>query len=646
MSSAKKMLLSAAGVGGAGLDIAEVFSTYLYTGDGSNGTAIVNGIDLSGEGGLVWRKKRAGSGTVPDHTWVDTERGRTKFVFSNSTAAEVTSSNSITSFNNNGFTIVDNNSYGQNLSSETYASWTFRKAEKFFDIVTYTGNGVHFREIPHNLGSTPGLIMIKCLNSVESWMVYHKDLAEDTGTTPSSAYSLSLNGTSAASTLTRFQYSQSDTVFKLAYQSSQTNANNNTYVAYLFAHNNNDGEFGPDSDQDIIKCGSYTGNGSTNGPVVTLGWEPQWLMYKNTNGTDSWQMVDTMRGMPFDSNTMRILKPNTTALEASNNPVAPTATGFQVKNAGGGNNDNGSTYVYMAIRAPMITPPKAATDVFLATAAASFNAFDVGFTTDLYTAAIRGGNSLNFLTSDRLRGDTKYLSTSMNAAEGTDSGGAANFDLQNSFDQGYSSSAQIRYNFKRAKNYIDVVAYNGNGTAGRTVAHSLGVAPEMMWVKRRSGVDNWTVYAGDATDVLRLNTSDATADASIGWNDTAPTASVFTVGSHNLVNGSGQTYIAYLFATLAGVSKVGSVSHSGSSTDVNCGFSNGARFVMLKRTDAAGDWYVWDSVRGIIAGNDPYLLLNLAPAEVTNTDYIDPLSSGFTITGDFADGDYIFYAIA
>jgi len=88
------------------------------------------------------------------------------------------------------------------------------------------------------------------------------------------------------------------------------------------------------------------------------------------------------------------------------------------------------------------------------------------------------------------------------------------------------------------------------------------------------------------------------------------------------------------------------VSHSGSSTDVNCGFSNGARFVMLKRTDATGGWYIWDSVRGIIAGNDPYLLLNSTAAEVTNTDYIDPLSTGFQISGAFTDGDYLFYAIA
>ena len=86
--------------------------------------------------------------------------------------------------------------------------------------------------------------------------------------------------------------------------------------------------------------------------------------------------------------------------------------------------------------------------------------------------------------------------------------------------------------------------------------------------------------------------------------------------------------------------------HSGSSTDVDCGFSSGARFVLLKRTDATGGWYIWDSVRGIVAGNDPYLLLDTTAANVTNTDLIDPLSSGFQISGDFTDGDYIFYAVA
>ena len=297
----------------------------------------------------------------------------------------------------------------------------------------------------------------------------------------------------------------------------------------------------------------------------------------------------------------------------------------------------------------MITPPAAATDVFLATAAASFSPFVVGFATDLYMAAIRGGNNINFLTADRMRGKTKYSSTNSSAAEGTDSGGVAEFDLQNSFDQGLSSSSQIRYNFKRAKGYMDVVTYTGTGSA-RTVDHSLGVAPEMMWIKCRDAVHSWAAYhvALGNTGIIYLDSNEAAFSlaGSTVLNNTTPTSSVFTVGTNDVLNQSTKKYIAFLFASVAGISKVGSVAHSGSSTDVDCGFSNGARFVLLKRTDAAGDCYVWDSIRGIVSGNDPYLLLNTTAAEVTNTDFIDPLSSGFTITGDFTDGTYFFYAIA
>ena len=147
-----------AAAGADPVDISEVFSTHVYVGDGSNGTDIVNGIDLSGEGGLVWRKKRSSGGTVDDNVFVDTERGKTKFLLANSNAGEVTSSNSITSFNNNGFTIVDNNSYGQNLYEKNYVSWTFRKASKFFDVVTYTGDGSTTKTLSHSLGSTPAMI--------------------------------------------------------------------------------------------------------------------------------------------------------------------------------------------------------------------------------------------------------------------------------------------------------------------------------------------------------------------------------------------------------------------------------------------------------------------------------------------------------
>jgi len=209
--------------------------------------------------------------------------------------------------------------------------------------------------------------------------------------------------------------------------------------------------------------------------------------------------------------------------------------------------------------------------------------------------------------------------------------------------------------WKRAPNFFDVVAYTGNGTAGRTVSHNLGVAPEMMWVKRRDAAGwVWAVYHSGVsvdpeTDWLQLNDTNAVADNATFWNDTSPTDTQFTVGTYNGVNASSGTYIAYLFASLDGVSKVGSYTGNGSSQTIDCGFSSGARFVLIKRTDSTGDWYVWNTERGIVAGNDPYLKLNTTDAEVTSTDWVDPDNSGFIVNGttiNASSASFIFYAIA
>ena len=103
------------------------------------------------------------------------------------------------------------------------------------------------------------------------------------------------------------------------------------------------------------------------------------------------------------------------------------------------------------------------------------------------------------------------------------------------------------------------------------------------------------------------------------------TATTFSTSSSAEINSSSDNFITYLFASCPGVSKVGSYTGTGTTLSIDCGFTAGARFVMIKRTDSTGDWYVWDTARGIISGDDPYLLLNSTAAEVTNTDYIDPL---------------------
>jgi hypothetical protein len=150
-----------------------------------------------------------------------------------------------------------------------------------------------------------------------------------------------------------------------------------------------------------------------------------------------------------------------------------------------------------------------------------------------------------------------------------------------------------------------------------------------------SDVDNW----------LKLNDLDAEQTDTGFWN-TSPTSSDFYLWNGR-PNNSGEDYIAYLFASLPGISKVGSYTGNGSSQTIDCGFSSGARFVLIKGVSFADNWWVFDTARGIVTGNDPRLYLNTTAAE-HSFDYIDPHSSGFTVT-DFLSSSsqtYIFYAIA
>jgi hypothetical protein len=320
----------------------------------------------------------------------------------------------------------------------------------------------------------------------------------------------------------------------------------------------------------------------------------------------------------------------------------------------GSPNNNGDTFIYIAIRRGPMKTPTSGTSVFYPKVHAGSSSYAVGFPTDLCISGDQSGNALNSVVVYRLAGNNKYFGgTASTAAEQTVS--VCQFDLQNSFQLSYNNNNQARWHFKRAPGFFDVVCYTGNGTSGRTVTHNLTVEPQMMWVKARSASGEWwNVYTPNnkGAGILILNSTSAYAGSSAYWNNTNATSSVFTVGSTNEVNASGVTYVAYLFATVAGVSKVGFYTGTGSTQTIDCGFTAGSRFVMIKRSDNTGDWYVWDSARGIVAGNDPYLLLNSTAAEVTNTDYIDTANSGFEISStapaaiNANGGTFIFFAVA
>jgi hypothetical protein len=652
MSASKKLTSTLANAAtGEALNVEDVFSTYLYTGNGSTQT-ITNGIDLDGEGGMVWFKARE-IDTYPPVIF-DTSRGVTKYLRTSETSAEQTNSG-ITAFNSDGFDIAGSFTTGV---ASPYVSWTFRKAPKFFDVVTYTGSGVSGREIAHSLGTDIGALIIKRTDSTGDWYVWHRSY----GSNYSYQY---LNETDFArtdSTIFRNIYFDTDS-FTLG-TSGGVNASGGTYVAYLFAHNDGDGEFGESGDQDIIKCGSYTGTGSA-GLEIDLGFEPQWLLVKaSTISGGYWSIYDNMRGLPVGSADSR-LHPNNS--DAENTTFGDLVTllpnGFSPSSGSNQINQSGDTYIYIAIRRPMKTP-ESGTEVFDVNETSSNQFVTTGFPVDLQLGQYTGGGTTYVV--DRMRGMStsttgtqQYLQTQSTGAEAGGSGSIGfNGFVQDGFSHTLGSYPQALWSFKRSPGFFDVVCYEGDDVAGRTVNHNLGVVPELMIVKKRSGTGGWGVYHKDlgasAYCVLQV-TNAAITNNSFPWNDTVPTEEVFTLGT-GFTNDPSSTYIAYLFATLPGISKVGSYTGTGATQTIDCGFSTGARFVLAKRVSGAGQWYMFDSERGITATDqDGILWLNLTDQERTESfalgyDQIQPDSSGFKLTlgGELNESGetFIFLAIA
>jgi len=644
MSIARIMQQAAAGAGDAATYVDDVFSTFLYEGTSAVGNVVTNGIDLSGEGGLVWLKSR---GDAQSHGLFDTERGAGKMLQSNATAAEL-SYTDVSSFNSDGFTAGFYTGWF-NSSNYEQCSWTFRKQPGFFDVVTYTGNGTAGRTISHNLGAEVGFAVVKRTDSAAHWEAQHRsiDLSSNKG--------LYLSTSGALGTHNNVWNSTHATSTHLVLgDHADVNGVGGTYVAYLFAHDAQD--FGENSDEAIIKCGSYTG--SSAGNEINLGFEPQWIIIKRTNAADDWVMYDVMRGMPVGGDSAE-LNPNASYAEngyfgSSQPDIHPNPTGFTLQGTSSPYNSTGSTYIYIAIRRPHKPASEfAAADLFTP-ASQNFQPgiISAGFPIDLIWHARQGTANYKRLF-DRLRGPTKGFYTDQNNADVTHS--LFGFDNMTGFEilPGTTIDAWSWMMFRRAKGFLDIVPYTGTGSA-TTVTHNLGVAPEMMILKNRDDASSFQVYhsANSADYHLELNNTNARNSNSAVFNSTAPTSSVFSVGTQNNVNGSGKNLMAYLFASVSGISKVGSYTGTGNDVNVNCGFSSGARLVIVKRSDSTGGWYLWDSARGIVAGNDSYYLMNTNAAQVTNTDYIDPLASGFTITSsapaelNASGGTYVFLAIA
>jgi hypothetical protein len=281
----------------------------------------------------------------------------------------------------------------------------------------------------------------------------------------------------------------------------------------------------------------------------------------------------------------------------------------------------------------------------------------------LFNTANTGGSFLTPSGHD----DSRILSTAgLTTGAGSSNVGftAAGFTLSTDTAQAvnnFYTDDYLALTMRKAPKFFDVVTYTGTGST-QTIAHNLGSTPGMIVIKRTDGTSFWWVYHRSlgASATINLDRTDAETTGSAYWASTSPTSSVFTVGADGIgVNASGENYVAFVFAheaggfgasSVANAVSCGSFTGTGSTLTVDCGFGASARFVMIKRTDSTGGWFMWDSVRGIVAGNDPYVLANTQAAQVTATDDIDTFSTGFELPAgsalNISAASYIYLAIA
>jgi hypothetical protein len=289
----------------------------------------------------IWEKTRS---IVDNNVAVDSVRGVTKYLVQNNTSAEGTNTNYFTSFNSNGYTLGSSD-YATGVTvvdwcwkaggtavsntSGTITSSVSANTTAGFSVVTYTGTGAN-ATVGHGLGVAPSMVIVKHRNAADAWYVYHVSLT-------SAAYVLQLNTTIAQTSIPTIFNSTAPTnsVFSVGTDSS-TNTGSGTYVAYCWAPVAGYSAFG-----------SYTGNGSADGPFIYTGFRPRFLMIKSSSGAFNWFIEDSSR------NTTNVtgldLSPNLSDAEANNSPTFDfLSNGFKLRNTYTSQNGSGTTYIYAA----------------------------------------------------------------------------------------------------------------------------------------------------------------------------------------------------------------------------------------------------------------------------------------------------------
>ena len=318
------------------------FSNKLYTGNG--GTQSITGVGFQPD--FTWIKYR---NDTYGHRLYDSVRGTTKEIYSNNNGAENTVATGLTAFGTDGFTL--GSSSGVNHNSGTYVSWNWKanggttssnsdgtissdvtvNSTAGFSIVKFTGTGSN-ATVGHGLGVAPACVIIKCTNDAQNWRVYHRGM----DATAPEDFALILNNTTTRDNdNTAFNdTAPTSTTFSIG-TSATINQNGNIMIAYCFAEK-----------KGFSKFGSYTGNGSTNGPFIYTGFRPAFVIQREIGNTRDWTMIDDKRA-PFNVMDERLV-PNESAAEVTNNDTDFLSNGFKCRGNQTNTNGNNGSYIYMA----------------------------------------------------------------------------------------------------------------------------------------------------------------------------------------------------------------------------------------------------------------------------------------------------------
>ena len=328
----------------------DYFETLTWTGADTSAGRDFTGVGFQPD--WVWCKTRSvGNG----HKLFDSVRGVGKSLQSEGTGAEVTNDGNgyIDSFDSDGFSSIagSSNNYNFNISSETIVAWNWKAGTSFtndasatgignidstgsvntdagFSIISYTGDANADNTVAHGLGSVPKMIILKNRSISSNWMVYHAS------TGAQAPLFLNLNNAAGSGDPDRFKVVPTSSVFTPG-SAQEGNGSGNSIIAYCFSEK-----------KAFSKFGSYTGNGSTNGSYIHLGFSPAFVMVKRTDSTANWQILDNKRNTYNPWNTA--LFPDTTDPDTTDYSTDHLSNGFKLRVTTTSRNGSGASYIYMA----------------------------------------------------------------------------------------------------------------------------------------------------------------------------------------------------------------------------------------------------------------------------------------------------------